>query len=102
MQIYSLSFEEFSKKKSWPFTKVSDWPALNQRIAAEVVSALREAAKDGRQLMLICPVGPLDFSYWAELMNHEQTDGSHLITVNMDEFVNEGGELIEMSHPLSF
>jgi glucosamine-6-phosphate deaminase len=101
-EVYSLGFERFSKQKPWLFTKVADWPALNQRIADEVVAALKEAVKAGRQLLVICPVGPLDYSYWAELMNREQTDGSHLVTVNMDEFVNEGGELIEMSHPLSF
>ena len=102
MQFYSLRFDEFARHKPWPFTRLSDWPALNRRIAVEVVAALKQAEKDRRQLMVICPVGPLDYSYWAELMNREQTDGSYLVTINMDEFVNESGELIEMSHPLSF
>jgi glucosamine-6-phosphate deaminase len=101
-EVYSLRFEDFSRQKPWSFTKVADWPALNQRIADEVVAALKRAMKDGRQLMVICPVGPLDYSYWAESMNREQIDGSHLVTVNMDEFVNESDDLIEMSHPLSF
>jgi glucosamine-6-phosphate deaminase len=36
------------------------------------------------------------------LMNREQTDGSALITVNMDEYLEESGRLIPESHPMSF
>jgi len=102
MNVYALTFEEFSKLKPWKFTKVRDVDALNKLVADEVVAALKRATSEGRQLMVIVPVGPLNYSYWADLMNREQTEGAHLITVNMDEFVDESGELVDESHPLSF
>jgi len=102
MNVYALTFEEFSRLKPWKFTKVTDVDALNQLVAEEVVAALKRATHEGRQLMVIGPVGPLNYSHWAELMNREQTNGAHLVTVNMDEYVEENGELVDESHPLSF
>jgi glucosamine-6-phosphate deaminase len=102
MDVYAIRFEEFSKLKPWKFTKVADVEALNQLVADEVVTALKTATREGRQLMVIGPVGPLNYTYWADLMNREKTNGAHLVTVNMDEFVTESGEFVDESHPLSF
>lgn len=102
MDIYGLEFDEFSRRRPWPFTKVPDVAGLNRRVAEEVVAALKGAVSNGRRVMVICPVGPLDYSYWVDLMNREQTDGSLLVTVNMDEYLNEDGSLVETVHPLSF
>jgi 6-phosphogluconolactonase/glucosamine-6-phosphate isomerase/deaminase len=99
---YSLSFEEFAALRPWKFNKVADVAALNRLVAGEVVEALQRATGERRKLMVICPVGPLDYSYWAERMNQEQTDGSRLITVNMDEYLGPEGGFIEQSHPLCF
>jgi glucosamine-6-phosphate deaminase len=102
MDPYATRFEDFAKLKPWTFTKVPDVAALNRLVAAEVASALKQASSEGRKLMVICPVGPLDYSYWAEAMNREHTRGRDLITINMDEYLGEDGALIEESHPLSF
>jgi glucosamine-6-phosphate deaminase len=102
MSVYVIRFQEFSKLRPWKFTKVTDVDSLNQLVADEVTSALKRASIEGRRLMVICPVGPLNYSYWADLMNREQTNGAHLVTVNMDEYVDESGRLVIESHPLSF
>jgi glucosamine-6-phosphate deaminase len=102
MSPYSLPFDQFAKLRPWRFNQVADTAALNQLVAVQVVGALKNAMQEGKRLMVICPVGPLDYSYWAEQMNRAGTDGSFLVTVNMDEYLNEDGELIEESHPLSF
>ena len=102
MDFYTLEFEEFSNRKPWPFTRAPDTAALNRRVADQVVSALKQASSEQRRLMVICPVGPLDYSYWVDLMNREQTDGSCLVTVNMDEYLNDDGALVDTAHPLSF
>lgn len=102
MDVYSIPFETFGKLRPWPFTRVDSLPELNQLIASEVCAALKKASQDGRKLMVICPVGPLDYSYWAELMNREEIDGSALITINMDEYLDESGVLVAETHPLSF
>lgn len=92
----------FSKLRPWSFTKVPDLSALDRVVATEITAALKIASRQGRKLMVICPVGPLNYSRWAELMNHEKTDGSALITINMDEYLDEAGSLISDSHALSF
>lgn len=102
MDPYSIPFEDFSKYCNWTFTKVEDGPALSRATAAEVVVELKRAEREDRALMVICPVGPIDYSFWAEAMNRERTDGSRLVTVNMDEYVDDAGNLIPESHPLSF
>jgi len=100
--LYSIPFEDFASLKPWTFVKVPDAAALSRLVAEEVTGALKRAAAEGRKLMVICPVGPLDYSYWAEQMNREGADGSFLVTVNMDEYVDDSGALIGESHPLSF
>lgn len=103
MDPYGLEFEQFSKLKPWSFTRVPDLDALNRRVAHEVVSALEIAARRGRKLLVICPVGPLDYSYWAELMNERQTEGARLMTICMDEYLDgERDAWIDEEHPLSF
>jgi glucosamine-6-phosphate deaminase len=102
MDPYSLQFEQFAKLKPWRFNKVANTAELNRLVADEVVAALKSAMREQRRLMLICPVGPLDYAYWAEQMNREQTDGSLLVTINMDEYLDDDGRWIEESHPLSF
>jgi len=99
---YTIPFDEFSRLQQWQFTKVADVAALNQLVAEEVTSALKQVTHEGRKLMVICPVGPLNYSYWASLMNRERTNGTHLVTVNMDEYVGEDGSLVDESHPMSF
>lgn len=100
---YSIEFERFAKLRPWHFNLLADVGELNQRIAEEVVLKAKEGREAGRQLMVICPVGPLDYAYWAEALNREQIDGSFIVTVNMDEYLKpSSNEWIEESHPLSF
>ncbi len=99
---YSVPFEQFSALRPWPFAKVPDVAALNRLVAREVVDALHAAERDDRLLMVICPVGPLDYAYWVELMNREQTNGRRLIAINMDEYLDEHDAWVDLSHPLSF
>jgi glucosamine-6-phosphate deaminase len=99
---YTLRFEAFQEHQDWIFTKVADPQALSRATAEEVVAELKCAETENRQLMVICPVGPIDYSYWVEAMNREQTDGSRLLTVNMDEYLDSEEQLIPESHPLSF
>lgn len=102
MDVYALGYEEFGRLKPWPFRKVLGLEELNRLVAGEVVGRLQEAERAGRNLMVICPVGPLDYAYWAEAMNRSSVDGSRLVTVNMDEYLDDQGGLIDEAHPLSF
>jgi len=102
MNPYDLRFEDFAKHRPWPFTLVDDVDALNRRIARQAVDAIRDAGQTGRTILIITPVGPLDYAYWAELCNDENVSCEPLVTMNMDEYVDDDDRYIDESHPLSF
>ena len=102
MDYYSLRFEQFAGLRPWRFNLVSDLDELNRLIARQAVDAIREAGRSGRRLLIITPVGPLDYSYWARLCNQEGVSCEPLVTLNMDEYIDESGDYIASDHPLSF
>lgn len=102
MDPYALHFEEFSQHRPWPFTWVDDVDALNRRIARQAVDAIRDAGQAGRTILIITPVGPLDYAYWARLCNDENVSCEPLVTMNMDEYVDNDDRYIDENHPLSF
>jgi glucosamine-6-phosphate deaminase len=53
-------------------------------------------------LTVILPVGPLDYSLFAEEVNRRQLSLYNLRTINMDEYTDEHGDFIPDDHPMSF
>jgi glucosamine-6-phosphate deaminase len=102
MDYNRLTFEQFQQQRNWTFNRVKNVDALNHRIAREAVDAIRESRKAGRQILIITPVGPLDYGYWAQLCNDEGISCKSLVTMNMDEYIDDKGQFISESHPLSF
>lgn len=102
MDCYQLPFEEFADHRPWPFTRVENVDALNQRIAREAVDAIAAAGRAGKRILMITPVGPLDYAYWARLCNEERVFCEPLVTLNMDEYLDEADDYIPKGHPLSF
>lgn len=99
---FGVSLRTLADRRNLRAQEVPDTDALNRAVATELVTALRAAIEAGRQLKVIVPVGPLDYTYWADALNREQVDGSALITINMDEFLDDSGAWIDIDHPLSF
>ncbi|MFB3826348.1 MAG: hypothetical protein ACE15B_06245 [Bryobacteraceae bacterium] len=103
MDPYSIPFEQFAAlRPKWRFERVEDAATLSRLTGEEVARELKRAEAESRRLMVVCPVGPIDYRWWAEALNREQADGARLLTINMDEYLDEAGELIPESHPLSF
>ena len=102
MDFYRLPFHAFSDHRSWTFNLVEDVDQLNRRIAREAVDAIRQAGEKQRQVMMVTPVGPLDYSYWARLCNAENVSCAPLLSLGMDEYLDEEDKPIAASHPLSF
>ena len=89
-------------RPGWQVAEVAGVPELNALVVEELLAQLLAAISAGRQLVVIVPVGPLDFTYWAEALNCRQFDGSALVLINMDEYLAESGQWIGIDHPLSF
>jgi glucosamine-6-phosphate deaminase len=102
MSYYDLPFEEFADRRPWRFNRVKNVDALNRAIAREAVDAIKAGGATGKPILIITPVGPLDYTYWADLCNAENVSCEPLITLTMDEYLGEDGGYIDDSHPLSF
>ncbi|MAE67616.1 MAG: hypothetical protein CMJ18_25455 [Phycisphaeraceae bacterium] len=103
MNPYALPFERFEQHCSWPFHLVDDVETLNRRIARVAVDAIREAGEAGRPIIMILPVGPLDYTYWAQRCNELGVSCAPLVAITMDEYIDdEKGESLPVDHPLGF
>jgi glucosamine-6-phosphate deaminase len=72
---------------------------MARAMAAEVL----ENARQGRPTCLIVPVGPVgQYLHLARLVHDEGLDLSGTTIIQMDEFLDDSGRLIDPDHPLSF
>jgi glucosamine-6-phosphate deaminase len=72
---------------------VDDKVEFYSRFAIDLVTRIADAAKAGRKCVLILPVGPVpQYAIAARMINHLGIDCRHLVTYNMDEYADAGGE----------
>lgn len=61
--------------------------------ALDIVGQIVTAAEEGRQCVLILPVGPVpQYAIAAGIINRLGIDCKHLVTFNMDEYADENGQ----------
>lgn len=61
--------------------------------ALDIVSRIVTAAEEGRQCVLILPVGPVpQYAIASSIINRLNIDCKHLVTFNMDEYADENGQ----------
>jgi len=71
--------------------------------AEDLVSRIRAAREEGRQLVAILPVGPMpQYELAAAMINEERLSLAHVHTFNMDEYANEDGATAPLSWAGSF
>lgn len=100
--IYSLTVEQLPCELRNRITVVESVDALNRRIAAEFADLLAEKSARNEMLTAICPVGPLDYSWFAAEVVRRGLSCRGLRTINMDEYLDANDQLIPLEHPLSF
>lgn len=77
--------------------------AMDQAMAEEMADLIRERNRSGRSTCLIVPVGPVgQYRRLAELIAGEALDCSRVTFINMDEFLTDAGDYLDVEHPLSF
>lgn len=99
---HRLRFDDFGRHRPYRFNLVANCDELNRRIAGEAVKLIGTAHAANRPLLLILPVGPLDYRYWAGLCAAENVSCEGLTTMCMDEYLDDNGDYIAPEHPLSF
>ena len=72
---------------------IDDKIQFYSRFAIDIVTRIQKAGQEGRNVVLILPVGPVpQYRIAAEMINRQGISCRHLITFNMDEYANEKGE----------
>jgi glucosamine-6-phosphate deaminase len=102
MNIYLKSAGELPERIREKTEIVKTVEDFNVCIAKEFCNLLDEKQKKGEIFTAICPVGPLDYRYFAEEAKKRRLSCKNLRTINMDEYLDENEKLIPLSHPLSF
>ncbi len=97
-----LEFADFAHLRPFRFDLVADRDELNRRVARDAVDTIKSANAKNRRVLLIVPVGPLDYSHWARLLNSEKVSCAGLTTMGMDEYLDDRDRPISREHPLSF
>jgi glucosamine-6-phosphate deaminase len=102
MDYHNLKFDDFTQHSDLSFDLVGDHDALNRKIARDIADRLKANNEAGRKTTAILPVGPLDYTYLADICNDEEIDLSGLRVYMMDEYMDGEGNAIPEDHPLSF
>lgn len=80
-----------------------DVDTLARDMAAEMAALIRENNRAGKRTCAVVPVGPVgQYEHLARMIAEESLDCSRVSFINMDEYLDGAGELIDPGHPLSF
>ena len=80
-----------------------DVDALARDMAGEMATLIRENGRAGKSTCAIVPVGPVgQYGHLARIIAEEPVDCSRVTFINMDEYLDDEGDLIDPGHPLSF
>lgn len=102
MDIYSKKVCDLDRGWQERISLVKHADDLNKQIAVQFADLLEMKMKAGELATVICPVGPLDYRYFAREVVDRGLSCRNLRTINMDEYLDENDRLIPETHPLSF
>jgi len=98
-----ISRDEVLNNKYLKVYLVEDKIDIYNDIARVMANKLTENNKKSIKTSFILPVGPRgQYKRFAHICNSEKISCKDLITINMDEFLDDESNLIPKDHPLSF
>jgi len=98
-----ISEEEILNNNKIKVYLVEDRIDIYNDIARVMVNKLKENNQKGNITSFILPVGPRgQYKRFARICNTEKVSCKNLITINMDEYLDDYDNYIPENHPLSF
>ena len=95
--------DEIAQGTNVKFSVVKDMPAVAEHMAHAMLNVIERAREAGRQPTLIVPVGPVDqYPVLAEILNQRQYSIQDVMLINMDEYLTDDDQWVDITHPLSF
>lgn len=72
-------------------------------MAREMADAIIANNAENKKTVFICPVGPVgQYPFFVDLVNQEKISLSNVWFINMDEYLDDDKQWIDIDHPLSF
>lgn len=103
MDYYHIPPEKLGEGARLPVVKFESSDAVFQAMAEEMCAILRENNAAGRRTVLICPVGPVgQYPWFVRQVNRERISLKDCWIINMDEYLTDSGDYLDISDPLSF
>jgi len=82
---------------------VGDMDDVARDVARVMLETVEAARKEGRRATMIVPVGPVDqYPVLAEMINRERSDWRDVMLINMDEYLTDDDQWVDLDHPLGF
>lgn len=100
---YYFNKEQLLASPKIPLVVMEDKPAVFQTIAREMADFIKVKNENNESTVFICPVGPVgQYPYFVEIVNSERISLKNCWFINMDEYLGDDMQWIDMEHPLSF
>lgn len=100
---YYYDKEQLLAAPKIPMEVMEDKPTVFKTIAREMADIIKEHNAAGKTTVFICPVGPIgQYPYFVEIVNSERISLKNCWFINMDEYLGDDLQWIDINHPLSF
>ena len=100
---YYYTKEELLASPKIPIEVLEDSEAVFRVMAREMADEIKRKNELGEKTVFICPVGPVgQYPYFVEIVNQEKIDLKQVWFINMDEYLTDDRQWIDISEKLSF
>lgn len=98
-----ISRNDLAKETTVKLSIVKDLPDIAQHMAKSMLRVIEAAEQKSHPATLIVPVGPVDqYPILADMLNQSQHSIRDVMLINMDEYLTDDDQWVDISHPLSF
>jgi glucosamine-6-phosphate deaminase len=101
MNCYSIKKDDFKNlRPNIEFNIVQDAKDIYSNFALSLIELIKQNDHKNEKTIIIAGVGPVDFTVFAKLCNSEKISCENLITISMDEYLDDHGKYIPFEHPM--
>ena len=100
---YYYTKEQLLAAPRIPIVVLENSEDVFRETAREMADEIIRKNQLGENTVFICPVGPVgQYPYFVEMVNQEKIDLKHVWFINMDEYLTDDKQWIDISDKLSF
>lgn len=100
---FKISSKDLGKDSKIPIKVLGDTGEVFYEMAVEMIKGIKENEKIGKHTVFICPVGPTgQYPIFVRLVNEMRLSLKNVYFINMDEYLDDDMNLIDINNPLSF